>query len=302
MLAYKQEGFIAEAVDSALAQDHTALEVLLSDDGSPDATWEIMQERAARYNGPHTITLNRMGQNVGLIAHFNAAVKRARGEVICYLAGDDIAKRDRVTTCAEQLAMRPHLAFVESAYCSFAQTPLPLESSAPLGMQEFSLADYISGHAPNLSSSTRSFRASLFLEFPDLDPGLSSEDTPSALRLLMRGNGVRINRELLFKRAHDENVTGPAGLRKIDFDLIRHQYLRDIDHGLSRGFISSEQAAEMREWAHRSIARRKLRLLFDLDYPDWPQMRNRILPSEVLSARAKFYAFRRFLRGAMRRH
>lgn len=299
VLAYKQENFIAQAVDSALAQNHTSLEVLLSDDNSPDATWEIMQERAARYKGPHTVTLSRMEQNAGLIAHFGAAVKRARGDVICYLAGDDIAQHDRAATCTKELAARPGIAFVESAYSSFTQNPLPSGNRAPLQAREFSLADYTADRVPRLSSSTRSFRASLFSEFPDLDPALSSEDTPSALRLLMRGNGLWLNRKLLFKRVHGENVTGPAGIKKIDFDMIREQYLRDIEYAQTQNFISPAQTLELREWAHRSIERRKLRLLFDLDYPDWPQMKNSILPSDVLNLRSKFYAFRRFIKGVL---
>ena len=42
--AYKQEQFIREAVEAALAQTYSPLEIILSDDCSPDRTFEIMQE------------------------------------------------------------------------------------------------------------------------------------------------------------------------------------------------------------------------------------------------------------------
>lgn len=46
VMAYKQEGFIRDAVEAALAQDYPDLEIVLSDDCSPDNTFAIMEEMA----------------------------------------------------------------------------------------------------------------------------------------------------------------------------------------------------------------------------------------------------------------
>jgi len=298
VLAYRQEAFIERAVESAFAQVYDGpLEILLSDDHSPDSTWDIMRSLARSYAGAHDVRLNRMGDNVGMIGHFTAAVRQARGDIITYLAGDDIAAPNRVAQCAKVLSSDPALSFVESSYQSFSAAPPPFAEGRD-GHVTFSLEDYLSGRAPNLSSSTRSFRRDLFLDYPDLDVALSSEDSPSALRLLMRGNGARIHRPLLLKRAHATNITGPAGLRKVDFERIGSQYQDDAEFALSMGFVTDARFRLINEWRPRNIQRRKLRLYFDLGYPSSDQMWQEILFSKALRPREKLYAIRRWVRGA----
>ena len=101
LLAYRQEAFIEAAVRSALAQDYDNLEVVLSDDSSPDGTFAIMERLAEDYRGPHRIVLNRTAGNAGLLPHFYQAVGRASGELIVAAAGDDISHPDRVRRLAE---------------------------------------------------------------------------------------------------------------------------------------------------------------------------------------------------------
>src|ERR1017187_4006697 len=102
LLAYKQEQFIREAVEGALAQTYSPLEIILSDDCSPDRTFEIMQEMAAAYRGPHKIILNRNPKNLGIGAHVNRGMELAKGEWIVVAAGDDISLPERTARLAEK--------------------------------------------------------------------------------------------------------------------------------------------------------------------------------------------------------
>ena len=68
---FKQERFIEEAVRSALSQDYSPLEIVISDDCSPDNTFSIIEELIANYNGPHKIVLNRNERNLGLAENIN---------------------------------------------------------------------------------------------------------------------------------------------------------------------------------------------------------------------------------------
>ena len=45
--AYRQEHLVRAAIEGAFAQTWQPLEILLSDDCSPDGTWRVMQEMAA---------------------------------------------------------------------------------------------------------------------------------------------------------------------------------------------------------------------------------------------------------------
>ena len=91
VLAYNQERFIREAVEGALAQTYSPLEIILSDDCSPDQTFEIMQQMAAEYHGPHKIVLNRNETNQGIGGHVNRVMELTHGELIVMAAGDDIS-------------------------------------------------------------------------------------------------------------------------------------------------------------------------------------------------------------------
>ena len=57
LFAYNQEKYIREAVEGTFSQTYEPLEIILSDDCSSDRTFEIMEEMAATYDGPHATLL-----------------------------------------------------------------------------------------------------------------------------------------------------------------------------------------------------------------------------------------------------
>jgi glycosyltransferase involved in cell wall biosynthesis len=81
--AYDAEAFLAESIDSVLAQDLAALEVLVVDDASTDATATI----AAGYGEP--VRVIRHDRNGGEAAARNTGVAEARGELIAMHDADD---------------------------------------------------------------------------------------------------------------------------------------------------------------------------------------------------------------------
>src|SRR6056297_466684 len=89
VIAYNQERFIREAIEGAFAQTYQPLEIILSDDCSPDSTFEIMQEMAAAYGGPHGVILNRNQSNLGIVPHIDRVMTIVTGEFIVINAGDD---------------------------------------------------------------------------------------------------------------------------------------------------------------------------------------------------------------------
>jgi len=101
LYAYNEEQFILDAIESAFAQTYSPLEIVLSDDGSTDRTFQIMQEAAAAYNGPHTIILNRNARKTGIGSQINAAWQKGSGELIVLANGDDISLPQRVERIVE---------------------------------------------------------------------------------------------------------------------------------------------------------------------------------------------------------
>ncbi|WP_306113763.1 MULTISPECIES: glycosyltransferase [unclassified Roseovarius] len=101
LLAYNQENFIRDAVNCALAQDASDLEIILSDDSSSDATFQIMQEMATGYDGPHTLRLNRNRKNLGVNNHINFLVEMASADVCVPFPADDTSVPHRVSRLLE---------------------------------------------------------------------------------------------------------------------------------------------------------------------------------------------------------
>jgi glycosyltransferase involved in cell wall biosynthesis len=78
---YNQAHFLAEAIESVLAQNHPRFEILVVDDGSTDDTSEV----AARY--PEVRCLRQ--ENRGLAAARNAGLRSSEGEYVVFLDADD---------------------------------------------------------------------------------------------------------------------------------------------------------------------------------------------------------------------
>ena len=86
--------FLSAAIDSALAQSHTPLEVLVVDDGSSDASREILA-------GYGTLIRTILKEQGGQASAFNAGFAAARGELICFLDADDLWLPEKVVRVIE---------------------------------------------------------------------------------------------------------------------------------------------------------------------------------------------------------
>jgi glycosyltransferase involved in cell wall biosynthesis len=103
---YNGERFLAEAIDSVLAQSFADFELILVDDGSTDGSARIARACAARDPRLHFI---EGGLNRGASAARNLGVDRARGNLIAFIDADD---RWRPHKLAEQVALMDALPVV----------------------------------------------------------------------------------------------------------------------------------------------------------------------------------------------
>jgi len=81
--AYNQGHFLAETIDSVLAQDYPAIDYRVIDDGSTDSTPQVMARYADR------IRAERQA-NMGQVRTLNKAWGEAHGDYLAYLSSDDI--------------------------------------------------------------------------------------------------------------------------------------------------------------------------------------------------------------------
>ncbi|MFZ2199900.1 MAG: glycosyltransferase [Microgenomates group bacterium] len=91
---YNSAQYLAEALDSALAQTYKNIEIIVHDDASTDATPHLLNQ----YHDPR-LRMIRTTKNHGMIGGWNYIVAKAKGEYIKFLASDDLLE----PTCVDEL-------------------------------------------------------------------------------------------------------------------------------------------------------------------------------------------------------
>lgn len=125
---YRYARYLAEAVDSILAQDFGDFELIISDDCSGDGSREIMETYAA--SDPR-IRIHIHAANIGMVQNWNWCLSQARGDFVKYVFGDDrLARPDALISMVTLLVMNPDAALVASA------RELMDEHSKPVGRMD----------------------------------------------------------------------------------------------------------------------------------------------------------------------
>ena len=108
MAVYNEERFLAESVQSVLAQRFDDFELIISDDGSTDATGEVARSFAQRE--PERIRLIGGERNQGKPFALNRALAIRRGELIAWLDGDDVMLAGKLERQVQALDADPRAA------------------------------------------------------------------------------------------------------------------------------------------------------------------------------------------------
>ncbi|MFO7537083.1 MAG: glycosyltransferase [Chloroflexota bacterium] len=107
--AYNCAAYIAQTVDSVLAQTYAHCEIIVVDDGSTDETAHVL----APYNG--RIHLARQ-QNQGVSAARNHGLCLAQGDYLLFLDADDLLLPPKLAQQVTILEHQPHLGAVHSGW------------------------------------------------------------------------------------------------------------------------------------------------------------------------------------------
>jgi hypothetical protein len=224
LICYNQEKFIREAVRGALAQDYQPLEVLISDDHSTDATFDIIQEEVASYNGPHTIRLLRNSENIGF-ENFARTAEAARGEFVVGAHGDDISHAGR-TRClvdawhATNASLLSSNAEVIDARSRVLQLHNPDSESRWIAAVDIAR----DGYSRYADGASLAWHRDVYLKFGRLD-GLrlrGSYDHVLPFRASMLSGVYYVPTPLLQRRKHEANY-GLESLDRTQGDLVKEE-------------------------------------------------------------------------------
>jgi glycosyltransferase involved in cell wall biosynthesis len=114
---YNAERFIAETLDSALAQTWPRVEIVVVNNGSTDRSPEILKEYERR--GVRVVSK----ENEGASAARNLAFRESQGEFIQYLDADDLLAQDKIELQMRRLLSAPAESVSACAWARFYDSP-----------------------------------------------------------------------------------------------------------------------------------------------------------------------------------
>lgn len=109
MSVYNGLPYLQEAVDSILSQDYDDFEFVVIDDGSSDATWQVLTEYATQ---DERMVLLQNPQNIGYTRSLNRGIEIARGELIARQDADDVSFPGRLGRQVSFLRDHPQVGLV----------------------------------------------------------------------------------------------------------------------------------------------------------------------------------------------
>jgi glycosyltransferase involved in cell wall biosynthesis len=201
---YNGVRYLAEALDSVLAQTHRALEIIVVDDGSTDGSAEL----AAGYGDPVRVIRQ---PHRGLAATRNAGVRSATGDFVAHLDADDVWAPEKLGRQLARFRERPRTDLGLTRFQNFWAPELIDEAQRYEGHP---LAKPMGGYFV----STLLTRRSLFQavgEF-DIHDGLAG-DTNWFVRAVERGAVVDVLPDVLVRRRfHVGNVSRAPGPERFE--------------------------------------------------------------------------------------
>jgi len=208
LFAYNQEELVKEAIEGALSQTYSPLEIILSDDCSTDRTFEVMKEMASAYKGPHQVKVRRQPVNDGLLNHVCAVVSEMCGEVMVLAAGDDVSVSQRVETIVA--AWTPSCIGLFSACDLISEDGKTLEKNWLPAAGARSRLPWLKEIRSDLFvyGASSCYHRSILEKLPLSDSKVYSEDTPLNLLVQLNSGEIQLCPDALVKyRVHRNTIS-----------------------------------------------------------------------------------------------
>jgi glycosyltransferase involved in cell wall biosynthesis len=212
--AYNAERYLAEAIDSVLAQTHPRLELIVVDDGSTDGSGRI----AESYGDP--VRCIRQ-ENGGMAAARNRAIPEARGDYLAFLDADDRFPPDKLRSQLAVFEAQPELDVVYGHVTEFLSPDLDEAARALLRAPEHD----VPWPTPNLMLVKRESFLRVGLFSTELKVGIGVDWYARANELGLRSAAPPV--VVLERRLHAEN----NGIRQRES---KPQYLHVLKAALDR--------------------------------------------------------------------
>lgn len=205
LISYNQRKYIEEALQSALSQNYSGLQVVVSDDNSTDGTWEVIQEFVGKYSGPHQVLIRKNERNEGFAKNFNEGIKNCAGDLIVVQAGDDVSEKNRVAALVNLWLVndkKPDLLYSNVIWVRDNGDVIRADSHRHIIP---SLQEVIKGEFYIAGGMSAAYTKRLFEKFGYLSDAVKTEDYVLTFRALISGGVAFESSPLLRYRQHAQS-------------------------------------------------------------------------------------------------
>lgn len=237
--AYQAERFIAETLESILAQTHPPDEVIVVDDGSTDGTARELDRFAGRIR-----VLRR--PNGGCAAAFNTAFREAGCDFVAECGADDIWEPHKLERQLAALTAHPEVDIAFSAARVFGNREgrwgMPLAENLSAGIMDPHRFGRTMYRSNPVCPSTLLIRRALYERLGPFAEDIATEDYEYWMRSLRGGVVFYYDPAMLVRyRRHEANAsTNHLAMRRTD--LLVHTWYADLVD--SRSLVRSSLAQD----------------------------------------------------------
>jgi len=200
---YNAERYLADAIDSILAQTFGDFELIAVDDGSKDRSRALLEDYARR--DPRVKVISR--PNTGIVGALNDALAASRADLIARMDSDDIALPDRFQKQVVYLDANPDCILLGSRVIMIDPEGLPIGDMATVGHGHDVIEDALLGGGWPIVHPTIIMRRAPLLAVGGYHEGtFPNEDHDLFLRLAEIGKLDNLPDTLLKYRRHPQSV------------------------------------------------------------------------------------------------
>lgn len=246
MPVYNAAPYLPEAIESILAQTFCAFEFVIVDDGSTDASPDILACYAAKDTRIRVIRQ----QNTGIVGALNRGLADCRGALVARMDADDVALPERLARQVEFLAVHSEVVAVGSWYAFIDQERRGGSTASPPtehgGIEQILLL----GNGGCLCHPTVMMRKAAVLQCGGYQKDYEwVEDVALFLALARVGFLANIPQVLLRYRRHSGSVNHTKlAVQKQTLFRLREAAYRDRGLRLPRGFYWNPPEKEPVAW------------------------------------------------------
>ena len=223
LLCYNQENYITEALNAILNQQGVNLEIIVSDDGSTDKTYEIVSSLVANYKGQHHVRCIRHSKNLGFVKNFCETIKKCSSEYIIYAAGDDISNPDRALKIVDAFKKSGALLVHSHAVC-VNEKDEAIDRNYPLKLTgEKPSLNTISVSSALYLGATGAYSRELFTKYGYFEDKNLIEDLVLGFRAVLENRINFVDKELVRYRT-TTGLTSKYNLSKSNYWEFRANY------------------------------------------------------------------------------